>query len=151
MIRRNEPFEEEKQQNTQAKRYFTKILIAFKPFWQELEADVENHTARGLLFAKDDKPHIVELTVDDFNNRVLLMVRLRAADRLSDYQVQSLFELQHRTVSSFSIVYDIEFKMILLRSCSILPSANTCMSVAPVVVAELKELLKNNSLDHLLV
>lgn len=152
MIRPNMPSEkhDEIPRHDPTWRDFSGILAALRPLWDQFEVDPKGHTARGLMSTKNGKAYTADLSVDDSQKRVWVTVRLRATHDLTQSRLQSLLDLQHRTMGLCFVSFDSEHRMLLLRSCSVLPTIDSARLIVPQVVSDLLQLLEDDKLDHLL-
>ena len=136
--------------HSDATRDFTRILKTLRPFWDPFEVDPEEHTARGVLSAKNGKAYTADLSVNDSRKRVWVTVRLRVSYALTPSRLRSLLDLQNGTMGLCFVSFDAEHRMLLLRSCSVLPTIDSAPLIVPQVVSDLLRLLEDDRLTHLL-
>ena len=152
MRRENEQFRDDALEylNRRATHDFTRILKTLRPFWNPFEVDPQEHTARGVLSAKNGKAYTADLSVNDVRKRVWVTVRLRVSSTLTPSRLQSLLDLQNGTMGLCFVSFDAEHRMLLLRSCSVLPTIESARLIVPQVVLDLLRLLEDDRLTHLL-
>ena len=152
MRRENEQFRDDALEylNRRATHDFTRILKTLRPFWNPFEVDPQEHTARGVLSAKNGKAYTADLSVNDVRKRVWVTVRLRVSSTLTPSRLQSLLDLQNGTMGLCFVSFDAEHGMLLLRSCSVLPTIESARLIVPQVVLDLLRLLEDDRFTHLL-
>lgn len=151
MIRTNESFHNNTgTANPAVTRDFSKIMCAMAPFWEQYALDAEMHTARGLLPTHLGIAHEADISFDDEEKNVTLMVRVPLANDLDTSHEQCFSRLQNRPHGLASVILDREDRLLLLISCSVLPDPQTARIVISRVVAHLLDILEDEDLQRIL-
>ena len=147
MIQHNET---ESPEEREAKRVFTSILRAAKSHWGEISYDPDKKTASGVMDTSDGKIYTAELSYNDLNNKLSLMVRLDLKRSLLPDRRQQVLRFQHQRYDLMSfLTVDEETPLAIIRALTAVPEREHKCVVAS-IFSDTYTLLEDDALNQLI-
>lgn len=151
MIRPNVPVEDHEEFSYKARTSeFAGILTALRPFWDQYMADLEAHTAKGMLATRKGLAYAADVSFDDQRKYMRLIVRLPFNNHLDTPRLYALLQLQRRTQGLATLIFDAESRVLLLVSRSVLPTVTVADKVVARVVTDAVRVLEDDALKNLM-
>jgi hypothetical protein len=131
-------------EHKEAKRTFTRILDAAKPYLNVIARDDENHVARCVLETQDTGYPAV-LTYDPCKKTFVMFILFHIKNDLTMPRVMVLLRLQnHTAIGSSSINLDTESSTLRVKSHARLPVPNVAQAVVTAAVKDAIHVLEND-------
>ena len=147
MIQHNET---ESPEEREAKRVFTNILQEAHSHWGEISYDPDKKTASGVMDTSDGKIYTAELSYNDLNNKLSLMVRLDLKRSLLPDRRQQVLRFQHQRYDLMSfLTVDEETPLAIIRALTAVPEREHKCVVAS-IFSDTYTLLEDDALNQLI-
>ena len=138
------PQETSKKEHKEAKRTFTRILDAAKPYLNVIARDDENHVARCVLETQDTGYPAV-LAYDPEKKTVVMSILFHINNDWTMPRLMVLLRLQnHTAIGLSSINMDTESSALRVRSYATLPVPNVAQAVVSAALKDAIHVLEDD-------